>query len=71
MELLPIAWSFSQNENFVCTSKNFLKNRNLIFAVVRYFTWMKTRVCVKYFVNNCGCSNMDMDGFNPVTASSR
>ena len=34
-----IAYSSSQNENFVSTSKNLLKNRNWTFAVVPYFTW--------------------------------
>ena len=29
----------SQNENFVSTSKNLLKNKNWIFTVAPYFTW--------------------------------
>ena len=32
---------------------------------------MKTRVGLKYLVNDCGCSHTDMDGFIPATASSR
>ena len=36
IQLLPSAQS-SQNENFVSTSKNLLKNRN--WTVVLYFTW--------------------------------
>ena len=32
---------------------------------------MKTRVGPKCFVNDCGCSHMDMDVSRPVTASSR
>ena len=32
---------------------------------------MKTRVGLKYFVTNCGCSHMDIDGVRPVTARSR
>ena len=39
MKLLPSAWSSSQNENFVNTSKNFLKNRSWIFALARNFQW--------------------------------
>ena len=34
---------------------------------------MKTRVCLKYFVNDFGClvMDVDMDGFRLVAASSR
>ena len=32
---------------------------------------MKTRVCLKYFANDCGYSHMDMDGFRLITTSSR
>ena len=32
---------------------------------------MKTRASLKCFVNDCWCSHMDVDGFSPVTASSR
>ena len=39
MELLPSNYYFSQNENFVSTSKKFRRNRNWIFAVVCSFTW--------------------------------
>ena len=35
----PIVQSSSQNQNFVNTSKNILKNINQTFLVVRYFTW--------------------------------
>ena len=31
---------------------------------------IKTRICLKYFVNEYGCSDMGMDGFRQVTASS-
>ena len=31
---------------------------------------MKTRAGIKCFVNDCGCSHINMDGFRPVTASS-
>ena len=33
------AYSSSRNKNFVSTSSNLLKSRNLIIPVVRYFTW--------------------------------
>ena len=32
---------------------------------------MKTRICPKYFVDNCGRSHIDMDDSRPVTSSSR
>ena len=32
---------------------------------------MKTRVGLKYFLNDCGYSHMDLDGFIPVAANSR
>ena len=38
-ELLPNVWSPSRNGNLVITIKNLLKNRNLTFPVVLYFTW--------------------------------
>ena len=38
-ELLPNVWSPSRNGNLVSTIKNLLKNRNLTFPVVLYFTW--------------------------------
>ena len=37
--LLPNAWSLSRNGNLVSTIKNLLKNRNLHFPTVLYFTW--------------------------------
>ena len=37
-ELLPNVWSPSRNGNLVSTIKNLLKNRNLTFPVVLYFT---------------------------------
>ena len=37
-ELLPSTQCSSQNENFVSTSKNLLKNRNQTFPLVYYFT---------------------------------
>ena len=43
MELLPSAQPSSQNENFVCT-ENF--SHSSLFHV-------KTRVCLKYFMNDC------------------
>ena len=36
--LLPNAWSLSWNGNLVSTIKNLLKNRNLNFPIVLYFT---------------------------------
>ena len=39
IELLPSAQSSSRNENFVSTSKNFLRNRNWTFLIRHYFTW--------------------------------
>ena len=38
IELLSGAQSFSRNENFVSTSKKFLKNKNRTLHVLRYFT---------------------------------
>ena len=36
---MPSAQSSSQNQTFVSTSKNLLKNRNRTFPIVRYFRW--------------------------------
>ena len=33
------AQSSSQNENFVNTSRNLLRNRNQTFSLASYFTW--------------------------------
>ena len=70
IELLLSAQSSSRNENFVSTSKNFLKNRNWTFPVVRYFTWKtESRVCLRYFLNDCSfvciyaCIYVCMDGW--------
>ena len=72
MELLPGAYSSSQNKNFVSTSNNFLKNRNWIFAVVIFALFhMNARVFLKYFKNDCGYFHMDINGSRSVTAISR
>ena len=39
MKLFPNAQTSSQNENFVCTSKNLQQNRNWTYPVVRYVKW--------------------------------
>ena len=39
IELVPSAYYYSWNENFVGTSKNLLKNRILTLPSVRYSTW--------------------------------
>ena len=39
IELVPSAYYYSWNENFVGTSKNLLKNRTLTFPLVRCSTW--------------------------------
>ena len=39
IEFLPTAQSSFQNENFVSSSKNLLKNRNWTLPVMHYFTW--------------------------------
>ena len=39
MENFIFSAVFCQNENFVNTSKKFLKSRNWAFLVVHYFTW--------------------------------
>ena len=49
IELLPSAQSSCRNLNFASTSKNLLKDRNWTFPAFH----MKTRVCLKYFVNDC------------------
>ena len=36
---LLLSGQFSQNANFISTSKNLLNNRNWTFPVVRYFAW--------------------------------
>ena len=51
----------------VRTSKNFLE-KNFCFGEPFH---METTSCLKYFVNNCGYSHMDIVGFRPVTGSSR
>ena len=42
------------NENFVDTSKTLLKNRNLTFPVVHYFTWKLEFISSKSFGNSWG-----------------
>ena len=49
---MPSAQSSSRNENFVSTSKNLLKKQKFNFSGSAQFH-MKTRVCLKYFVNDC------------------
>ena len=47
IELNPSAHSFSQNENFVNTSKKLFKNWNWTFLVVRHFTLaLKFVLCI-------------------------
>ena len=48
IELLPLP-----NENFASTSKNILKNRNRTLPRSA-LSQMKTRVCLKYVVNDLG-----------------
>ena len=52
IELLPSGQSSSQNEIFVSTSKNLLKKQKLNFSLSALCR-IKTRVCLKYFVNDC------------------
>ena len=47
MKLFPSGQTSSQNENFVCTSKNLQQNRNWTYPVVRYVKWKLE------FVNDC------------------
>ena len=67
MELLPRAYYSSQNKNFVSTCKNFLKKINWTFAAVIFLLFLiKTRVFLKYFLNDCGCFHMDMNDSNQL-----
>ena len=54
IELQPSAQSSSQNEFFVNISKQLLKKRKLRFSCSARFH-IKTRVCLKLFVNGCLC----------------
>ena len=60
IELLPSAQSSCQNVNFASTSKNLLKDRDWTFPAFH----MKTRVCLKYFVNDC--SPWKVSGIFPI-----
>ena len=51
------AQSSSQNENFVSISKKLLKKKKLNFSGSALFH-IKTRVCLKFFVNDCLCKQL-------------
>ena len=48
VELLPSCQSSSQNEHFVSIIKHLLN----VFRSALFHT--KTRICLKYFINDCG-----------------
>ena len=63
--LLPLLkWKFCQSMQKSSQKQKFNLCRSSPFHI-------KTRVALKYPANDCGCPHIDMDGFRPVTPSSR
>ena len=66
-ELLPNVWSPSRNGNLVSTIKDLLKNRNLTFPVVLYFTWelkFVSNILTSIF---CRCSFLLLNRFQTTS----